>query len=152
MKTKKTVELSVEQVVDCSESYHNQGCGGGLPDWVFDYIWDNGLMTEADYPYNNGASFCNDDESKYVVKLTHYYDVTHLNPDQLKGAVSQVGPISIGVGAGNDAWFHYAGGIIDDINICKPNLDHAVLLVGYGSENGREYWIVKNTWGPDWGE
>jgi hypothetical protein len=75
-----------------------------------------------------------------------------LNPDQLKGAVSQVGPISIGVGAGNDAWFHYTSGIIDSIDICKPNLDHAVLLVGYGSENGRDYWIVKNTWGSDWGE
>ena len=84
--------------------------------------------------------------------MTHYYDVTHLNPDQLKGAVSQVGPISIGVGAGNDAWWHYAGGIIDSYDVCKPNLDHAVLLVGYGIEQGREYWVVKNTWGTDWGE
>lgn len=132
MKTNKSVDLSVEQVVDCSDSYHNQGCGGGLPDWVFDYVWDNGLQTDADYPYKNGQGFCNDEPSKYVVGMTHYYDVTHLNPDQLKGAVQQVGPISIGVGAGNDAWFHYTSGIIDSIDICKPNLDHAVLLVGYG--------------------
>ena len=150
--TNKSLELSVEQVVDCSDSYNNQGCGGGLPDWVFEYVWDNGLMTEADFPYQNGKGFCDEDSKKYVVKLTHYYDVTHLNPDQLKAAVGQVGPISIGVGAGNDAWWHYAGGIIDSIDVCKPNLDHAVLLVGYGVDAGREYWIVKNTWGTDWGE
>ena len=152
MKTNKTVELSVEQIVDCSDSYKNQGCGGGLPDWAFDYMWDNGLMTEQDNPYKGGRGSCDDDYSKFVVKLTHYYDVTHLDPDQLKGAVAQVGPISIGVGAGNDAWFHYNSGIIDDASVCKPNLDHAVLLVGYGAEAGREYWIVKNTWGDDWGE
>lgn len=119
---------------------------------MFDYVWDNGLQTNVTYPYTGGNGYCNDEPSDYVVTLTHYYDVTHLNPDQLKGAVSQVGPISIGVGAGNAAWFNYAGGIIDDANICKPNLDHAVLLVGYGSEGGKDYWIVKNSWGSDWGE
>jgi C1A family cysteine protease len=151
--TNKTTAFSVQQIVDCADgSYQNQGCGGGLPDWVFDYVWDNGLQTNATYPYTGGNGYCNDDPQEYVVQLTHYYDVTHLNPDQLKGAVQQVGPISIGVGAGNPAWFNYAGGIIDDANVCKPNLDHAVLLVGYGSENGKDYWIVKNTWGADWGE
>jgi cathepsin L len=77
--TKKTVDLSVEQVVDCSDSYGDKGCGGGLPDWAFDYIWDNGLETEADYPYG-GSGFCSDDYSKYVVSLNHYWDVTHQDP------------------------------------------------------------------------
>jgi cathepsin L len=75
--TKKTVDLSVEQILDCSDSYGNQGCGGGLPDWVFDYVWDNGLETEADYPYKSGFGYCNDDPRKYVLGLTHYWDVTH---------------------------------------------------------------------------
>lgn len=151
--TNKSVPLSVQQIVDCADGeYQNKGCGGGLPDYVFDYVWDNGIQDNITYPYTGGNHYCNDNPREYVAGLTHYYDVTHLNPDQLKGAVSQVGPISIGVGAGNDAWFHYAGGIIDDSKVCLPNLDHAVLLVGYGSENGREYWIIKNSWGADWGE
>jgi len=78
--------------------------------------------------------------------------VSHQNPEQLKGAVNAVGPISIGVGAGNAAWFQYKSGIIDNADICLPNLDHAVLLVGYGEEAGKQYWIVKNSWGSDWGE
>ena len=121
---------------------------------MFDYVWDNGLETEADYPYGTGSGFCSDDYAKYVVGLNHYWDVTHLNPLQLKGGIANVATISIGVGAGNDAWFQYKGGIIDDIDVCKPNLDHAVLLVGYGVEDStnREYWIVKNSWGADWGE
>jgi hypothetical protein len=111
----KTTVLSVQQIVDCANGqYRNKGCGGGLPDWVFDYVWDNGLQTNATYPNTDGDNYCSDEPSKYVVGLTHYYDVSHLNPDQLKAAVQQVGPISIGVGAGNAAWFNYAGGIIDD--------------------------------------
>lgn len=151
--TNQSTAFSVQQIVDCADgSYQNQGCGGGLPDWVFDYVWDNGLETNASYPYTGHNGYCGDEPSEYAVTLTHYYDVTHENPDQLKGAVNQVGPISIGVGAGNYAWFNYNGGIVDDAIVCKPNLDHAVLLVGYGTENGKDYWIVKNSWGSDWGE
>ena len=72
---------------------------------MFDYVWDNGLETEADYPYGKGSGYCSDDTSKYVVGLNHYWDVTHLDPLQLKGAIANVATISIGVGAGNDAWF-----------------------------------------------
>ncbi len=103
--TKKTVSLSTEQVVDCSDSYGNKGCGGGVPDWAFDYVWDNGLETDADYPYGVGSGYCEDDTRKYVVGLNHYWDVTHQDPLQLKGGIANVATISIGVGAGNDAWF-----------------------------------------------
>ncbi len=66
--------------------------------------------------------------------LSHYYDVKHLDPLQLKASLNYVGPISIGVGAGNNDWFQYSSGIITDINVCKPNLDHAVVLIGYGTD------------------
>ena len=78
----------------------------------------------------------------------------HENTTQLKGALNFVGPISISVGAGNSEWFQYEGGIIDDYQACPPNLDHAVVLVGYGTDDKtkQEYWIIKNSWGTDWGE
>jgi cathepsin L len=112
--TGKLVELSVQQVLDCSKSYGNKGCGGGLPDWVYDYIWDNGLETAKDYPYNGGDKYCNDDYRKFAVGIKGYYDVRQQNTTQLKAALNFIGPISIGVGAGNSEWFQYQGGIIDD--------------------------------------
>jgi len=141
-------------VVDCSDKWEDQGCAGGLPDYAYDYIWDNGLETEKDYPYSGGSTYCSDDLRKYVVTISHYWDVAHENSTQLQAALNYVGPISISVGAGNNAWFNYQGGIIDDINVCKPNLDHAVVLVGYGQDDKtkQEYWLVKNSWGTDWGE
>ena len=147
----KTVDLSPQQIVDCSKAYNNMGCGGGLPDWAFDYVWDEGIMKESDYPYIDNSGACADDYRKYVAQVTRYDDIAHLDPVKLKAGVAQHGPISIGVGAGNTAWRSYQGGILDSPD-CKPNLDHAVLLVGYGVEEGREYWIVKNSWSEDWGE
>lgn len=89
-----------------------------------------------------------------MVGISHYWDVRHENTTQLKGALNFVGPISISVGAGNTEWFQYEGGIIDDYQACPPNLDHAVVLVGYGTDDKtkQEYWIIKNSWGNDWGE
>jgi len=67
-------------------------------------------------------------------------------------AVSTVGPIAVSMNAGTREFFHYSKGIFNS-KTCSPNdLDHGVLLVGYGSENGQDYWILKNSWGVGWGE
>jgi hypothetical protein len=63
----KTIDLSPQQIVDCSRDYNNKGCGGGLPDWAFDYAWDEGMMKESDYQYIDNSGGCGDDYSKYVL-------------------------------------------------------------------------------------
>ena len=152
-------ELSTQQVVDCSKSYLNDGCEGGRPDWVYDYIMYNGLETEKDYPYIDNEGRCKADLRKYAVRTSHYWYVRPENPTQLKAALNFVGPISVAVGTGlYEAfdWAEYESGIIDKHQLCPPDLDHSVLLVGYGSstvgKTKREYWIIKNSWGTDWGE
>ena len=102
--------LSIQQVVDCSKSFLNDGCEGGIPDWVYDYIMYNGLETDKDYPYIDNEGSCNADLRKYVVGISDYKDVTPKSPNQLKAALNFVGPISVAVGTGEYEafdWFEY---------------------------------------------
>jgi C1A family cysteine protease len=79
-----------------------------------------------------------------------YSDVTSKSPDQLKAALNK-GPVSVAIEADKAVFQQYTGGIISG-NDCGTSLDHGVLAVGYGSENGQEYFIVKNSWGSNWGD
>ena len=69
----------------------------------------------------------------------------------MKAAVAKQ-PVSVQVDGGSYAFSTYRSGIIDDPDLCPPYINHAVLAVGYGIENGQEYWLVKNSWGKSWGE
>lgn len=59
-------------------------------------------------------------------------------------------PVSVGIEADQTAFQLYSRGVLS--GMCGGKLDHGVLLVGYGSENGLDYWKVKNSWGAAWGE
>jgi C1A family cysteine protease len=139
------VSLSEQQLVDCSSSYGNDGCNGGLMDDAFKYVEAEGLMTEADYPYTAASGDCQYVASQTVFKNTGYTDVKANNPTQLKAAVA-LGPVSIAIEADQSAFQSYTSGVIS--SNCGTNLDHGVLIVGYTSK----YWIVKNSWGTTWGE
>jgi len=108
-------------------------------------------MTEADYPYT--ASFhrsCSYDASKAVgTMINSFYDVVE-DPQQLKNALDQ-GPVSVAIEADQPVFGNYVSGVITSAS-CGTNLDHGVLAVGYGTENGDEYFLVKNSWGASWGE
>jgi cathepsin L len=149
-KTGKLIPLSEQQLVDCSGSEGNQGCGGGWMDQAIEYIIKaGGIESEADYGYTAQDGTCHFDINKVAVKLSGYHDVDK-NENALQEAVATVGPISIALDA--TGFFLYKSGIFDDSN-CQPNSpDHAVLAVGYGSEAGTDFWIVKNSWGASWGE
>jgi len=158
IKNKQLNSLSEQQLVDCSGSYGNQGCNGGLMDQAFEYIIaTGGLATEAEYPYqaqDGQCQYSSDAASKGKMKLfdklASYKDVTTGNEGAILTAVN-AGPVSIAIEADQESFQFYSGGVFNDPN-CGTNLDHGVLIVGYGSAGSTPYWIVKNSWGASWGE
>ena len=146
--TKNLVSLSEQQLVDCSKKYGNLGCNGGLMDSAFQYAIDNGMCGESAYPYTASGGTCVSCQT--IVKITGCIDVEPNNQIALKEAVFG-GPVSIAIEADTRVFQFYSGGVITSTS-CGTNLDHGVLIVGYGEENGQKYWLVKNSWGSSWGE
>jgi len=130
-----------QQLVDCSTSYGNNGCGGGLMDYGFQYAVDHGLVHEADYAYTARDGTCKTNEGVY--KISGFSDVGQ-SDSQLAAAVANA-PVSVAIDA-NTLQF-YTSGVYDDWS-CGHSLDHGVLAVGYTSDS----FIVKNSWGQSWGE
>ncbi|GMI82559.1 xylem bark cysteine peptidase 3 [Hibiscus trionum] len=143
------VSLSEQELVDCDKTY-NTGCEGGLMDYAYKFVIDNhGIDTEEDYPYQGRQKTCNKDKMKRrMVTIDDYADVPMNNGNQLLQAVATQ-PVSVGICGSERAFQLYSKGIFT--GPCSTSLDHAVLIVGYGSENGLDYWIVKNSWGSTWG-
>lgn len=149
LSTKELVSVSEQQLVDCAGPEGNQGCNGGLMDYGFQYIIDNkGIGSEASYPYTATDGTCKKVPS--VVHISGFKDVPTNSETALMTAVVQQ-PVSVAVEADQDSFQLYAGGVMT--KACGTNLDHGVLAVGYGTDNktGLDYWIVKNSWGSDWG-
>ena len=107
------------------------------------------MNTEADYPYTGFDDSCWS-KTTGPVKVNTFTMVPTNSSDQLKAAIAKQ-PVAVTIDAGRYPFQHYFSGIITDPD-CGTSLDHAVLAVGYGSENGQEYYLVKNSWGSDWGE
>jgi C1A family cysteine protease len=144
------ISLSEQQLVDCSKSYGNLGCNGGLMDNAFKYVQANKLELESAYPYTGKGGSCAYVASKGQVQLSGLTDVTANSPSQLQAAVAQQ-PVSVAIEADKAVFQSYKSGIITS-TACGTTLDHGVLLVGYGTEGGQDYWILKNSWGTSWGE
>ncbi|KAL6969356.1 hypothetical protein U1Q18_029072 [Sarracenia purpurea var. burkii] len=150
IKTNKLVSLSEQELVDCETD--NQGCNGGLMENAFEFIKKNGgLTTETKYPYSARDGNC--DASKVnspVVVIDGYEAVPENDENALMKAVANQ-PVSVAIDAGGSDLQFYSEGVF--IGNCGTELDHGVAVVGYGTTlDGTKYWIVKNSWGPEWGE
>ena len=144
---KKLVSLSEQQLVDCSSSFGNEGCNGGLMDNGFEYVKSNGLCSEKSYSYKGVDGLCK--KCNVVTKIDSYIDVTPNDEQSLLQAVSKQ-PVSVAIEADKSIFQFYQSGVMDS-DSCGTNLDHGVLIVGYGTQNGKDFWKVKNSWGSSWG-
>uniref|UniRef100_A0A3Q3JGF7 Cathepsin 12 n=1 Tax=Monopterus albus TaxID=43700 RepID=A0A3Q3JGF7_MONAL len=134
-RTGQLISLSEQNLVDCSKSYGTYGCNGAWMANAYDYVINNGLQSTDTYPYTSLVSL-----------------LTWIPSPALADAVATIGPVTVAVDADHPSFLFYSSGIYDEPNCNSNNLSHAVLLVGYGSEGGQDYWIIKNSWGTNWGE
>jgi C1A family cysteine protease len=147
------VDLSEEQLVECATgiSYGSHGCSGGQMEGAFKYIIENGQCSDASYPYTSGTGKSGScQKCSSVAHISSCSDVTPNDQLALKSAVAQQ-PVSIAIEADTRYFQSYSSGILTSSS-CGTNLDHGVLIVGYGEENGQKYWLVKNSWSSTWGD
>jgi len=148
----KTLDLSEEQIVQCSS---NNGCNGGTGSRVYDYIIKNGgVAKESDYKYTAKDGSCDSTKAKKVyAKLTGYKSVARKNTEQLKQALTE-GLVDVSIDASSASFQMYRGGAYTDSKCGTSlfDLNHEVCAVGYGVVDGKECWIVRNSWGTAWGD
>jgi len=150
LKTGKLVSLSEQDLVDCDYGlFKNMGCNGGLMDKAFTYVASTGLCTEADYPYKAAKGTCNTSCTK-AVKISSHKDVPANDEASLMAAVATT-PVSVAIEADTSVFQLYKSGVLTS-SACGTTLDHGVLVVGYGTDAGQDYWKVKNSWAATWGE
>ncbi|WJX15935.1 hypothetical protein P8452_06027 [Trifolium repens] len=144
------ISLSEQELVDCDTSY-NEGCNGGLMDYAFEFIISNGgIDTEEDYPYRAVDGRCDQNrKNAKVVTIDDYEDVPAYDELALQKAVANQ-PIAVAIEGGGREFQLYESGVFT--GRCGTALDHGVAAVGYGTDNGKAYWIVRNSWGSSWGE
>lgn len=147
--------LSEQNLVDCSTQYGNHGCNGGLMDNAFQYIKENkGIDTEDSYPYKAKMQRkCGFKRNNVGAEDTGFVDLKEGDEDALKVAVATQGPVSVAIDAGHRSFQMYKSGVYNEKECSSQSLDHGVLVVGYGTDPDHgDYWIVKNSWGTNWGE
>ena len=157
--TGELIDLSEQELVDCATgfNYGSHGCSGGQMDGGFKFVIENGLCSATEYPYTSGTTktegSCQEKKCDSVIRfegISSCSDVTQSDELLLKFAVAQQ-PVAVAIEADTRYFQFYSGGILDSVE-CGTKLDHGVLIVGYGEEDGKNYWLVKNSWSTNWGE
>ncbi|KAK8581852.1 hypothetical protein V6N12_072058 [Hibiscus sabdariffa] len=159
----KGITLSEQQLVDCAGAFNNFGCNGGLPSQAFEYIkYNGGLDTEEAYPYTEKDGQCKFSSENVGVQVIDSVNITLVSSSsvllqgsevELKHAVGLVRPVSVAFEVIDDFRFYKSGVYFNDTCGSAPlDVNHAVLAVGYGVENGVPYWLIKNSWGAEWGD
>ncbi|CAL9233452.1 unnamed protein product [Arabidopsis halleri] len=145
------VSLSAQELVDCDTS--NDGCKGGHMKLAFEFIKKHGgITTESNYPYKGLEEKCDISKARgYRVSI----DDSRFGPSNNEAALLQAvanQPVTVFINSDHPDFQFYSKGVLTTAS-CGGELNHAMLVVGYGAEpNGRKFWIVKNSYGANWGE
>jgi len=150
---KASPKLSPQQIVSCSPNPDqcggSGGCDGSTQPLAFNYTASAGITTESNYPYRGSTGTCDQSKISPVAFNEGYAQLTVNSYTELVDAVANKGPVAISIAAGGFAFQFYGGGVLSNCN--DYVMDHAVQLVGYGTDSGKDYWLVRNSWG-NWGE
>jgi len=151
--TGKVIELSPQNVVSCLKNPKQcggtGGCFGATTELGFDYVRYYGVAAEVDNPYKGANGTCYDGSVKKTAITSGQVQAKRNDYKAVMNAIAK-GPVAISIDASTLS--QYSSGIFDGCNMESPDIDHGVQLVGYGSEDGQDYWIVRNSWGTGWGE
>ncbi|KAH8850203.1 Cathepsin L-like proteinase [Schistosoma japonicum] len=150
-KTGRFIELSSQQLIDCSHSFGNHGCLGGDMNNAFRYVEKYGIQSEESYPYLTKEGECQPIKSSPLTYSKSIIEIKSNDEEQLKYVLYEYGPVSAGINV-EQQFMRYKNGIYHSKSCSSADVNHAVLIVGYGEENGIQYWIIKNSWGIEWGE
>jgi C1A family cysteine protease len=142
-------KFSEQQLVDCVKTCF--GCNGGLQTRAWAYLQRHYEMSEASYPYTAKDGNCNYSSTNNTgVQVTSYKTVTANSPDAMKAALATT-PLAVAIQADQLVFQQYSSGVFTNTR-CGTNLDHATNVVGWGTEDGMDYWLMRNSWGSSWGE
>jgi cathepsin L len=144
------LSFSEQELMDCSADYNNMGCNGGEMSAAFRYAIDNGVCNEDDVPYKTKTHSCMNDRCENRTYFSDCKILPHGRPSVMMRYI-QFHPLSAAIQANHPVFTFYKSGVITT-PVCGDNPDHGVLIVGYGTEDGIDYWLVKNSWGTDWGD
>jgi cathepsin L len=166
--TGKLFVLSVQELVSCAPNPNwcggQGGCNGSTGELAYQYIAQNGILDEWHFSYqsfhgnNVTCSLASEEDSPIstlkdaVASVAGFSSLPANEYQTLLRTVGLVGPVVVGVAA--SGWSLYHGGVFDDDNVEHPDINHLVVVEGYGTdqETGQDYWLVRNSWGPLWGE
>lgn len=152
---KKIPNFSEQQIVDCSHEFGSEACEGGWMEGAMEHWKSHPALLEKEYPYTGVEGTCKEDSiaktsQTPVKKISEYYFLEKDSTGENSMAAIQDQPLSVAIDASSISFQFYSKGVVDK---CKNNgLNHGVTLVGYGAESGKEYFLIKNSWGSRWGD
>lgn len=148
------VELSKQELNDClwTGAYRNWGCNGGWPANGFWYAMNTGLVAESVVPYKSKDLYCPTQLVTKRYKIRGYAKIPYGDENAIKTAVATYGPVAVALDASDWGFAYYSSGVYSSTTCQKNVFNHAVLIVGYGTEGGLDYWVIKNSWGTRWGQ
>jgi len=146
------LELSEKQIVDCSGRFGNMGCQGGRFQSSWQYIASaGGIESESAYPYQPSKGWCQFNRGQVVANCRGSQSVSSGSESALTNGLASIGPVSVAIDASPNSFRRYRSGVHYSYSCSSSRMNHAVLAVGYGSEGGQDYFLVKNSWGYSWG-
>lgn len=153
-KTGHLLSLSPQNLIDCTDTHGKGKCHGRSRHEAFDWIKEHGgIESDKMYPYRAKGGPCKYNKNRSVATLRGYMDIPIGDEKKLQDAIANIGPISVALDTSHESFWYYSSGIYYEPKCNDDNLNHALLAVGYGTdEKGRDYFILKNSWGDNWGE